>query len=236
MRMGVPVQNPYLSDRCSCRTVLLRDVQAIVQLSLGQASGSQEQMKAAQQFFQVVGSSPSECDTIPGRQAMASCFFMLQQYEDVLVFLSVSTRAVCMRKACMVAFAAWASQAPKTITVRQLAALHTTAVAMHVSARCTTCAAARRGAFSTVMTTSEMVYHQGSQPEQPTCNCTCLVHAWLEKLCVMLCLRLRSPSAATSQAMMTSTGTMASHWQPPASTGMRKRRWQLCSGTATGQH
>jgi intraflagellar transport protein 56 len=70
-------------------------MQAIVQLSLGQASGSQEQLKAAQQFFQVVGSSPSECDTIPGRQAMASCFFLLKQYEDVLVFLNVSVLERC---------------------------------------------------------------------------------------------------------------------------------------------
>ena len=38
---------------------------------------------------QVVGSSSSECDTIPGRQAMASCFFLLRQFDDVLVFLEV---------------------------------------------------------------------------------------------------------------------------------------------------
>jgi intraflagellar transport protein 56 len=38
----------------------------------------------------VVGSSASECDTIPGRQAMASCFFLMKLYEDVLVFLNVS--------------------------------------------------------------------------------------------------------------------------------------------------
>jgi intraflagellar transport protein 56 len=37
-----------------------------------------------------VGSSASECDTIPGRQAMASCFFLMKLYEDVLVFLNVS--------------------------------------------------------------------------------------------------------------------------------------------------
>ena len=65
-------------------------MQAVVLLCLGQASGSQEQLKAAQQHFQVVGSSPTECDTIPGRQAMASCFFLLKQFEDVLVFLNVS--------------------------------------------------------------------------------------------------------------------------------------------------
>lgn len=83
------------SDSCSLHLVMSNALlccamQAVVQLCLGQASGSQQQIKAAQQYFQVVGSSPSECDTIPGRQAMASCFFLLKQYEDVLVFLNVS--------------------------------------------------------------------------------------------------------------------------------------------------
>ena len=41
----------------------------------------------AQQLFQLVGASASECDTIPGRQCMASCFFLLKQFEDVLVYL-----------------------------------------------------------------------------------------------------------------------------------------------------
>ena len=31
--------------------------------------------------------SPSECDTIPGRQCMASCYFLLKQFDDVLVYL-----------------------------------------------------------------------------------------------------------------------------------------------------
>ncbi len=34
-----------------------------------------------------MGASASECDTIPGRQCMASCFFILKQYEDVLIYL-----------------------------------------------------------------------------------------------------------------------------------------------------
>ena len=48
----------------------------------------QEHLKTAQQYFQMVGASASECDTIPGRQCMASCFFLLKQFDDVLVFLS----------------------------------------------------------------------------------------------------------------------------------------------------
>merc|ERR1719502_1681115 len=29
----------------------------------------------------------SECDTIPGRQCMASCFYLLRQFDDVLIYL-----------------------------------------------------------------------------------------------------------------------------------------------------
>ena len=35
----------------------------------------------------MVGASPSECDTIPGRQCMSQCFFILKQFDDVLVYL-----------------------------------------------------------------------------------------------------------------------------------------------------
>ncbi len=36
----------------------------------------------------VVYSSPSHTDTIPGRQCMASCFFLLRQFDDVLLYLN----------------------------------------------------------------------------------------------------------------------------------------------------
>lgn len=57
---------------------------------VGQASNpyNQEHIKLAQQNFQLVGASASECDTIPGRQCMASCFFLLKQFDDVMVFLN----------------------------------------------------------------------------------------------------------------------------------------------------
>lgn len=47
-----------------------------------------DNIKTAQQYFQLVGSSASECDTIPGRQCMASCFFLYRQFEEVLVYLN----------------------------------------------------------------------------------------------------------------------------------------------------
>uniref|UniRef100_A0A3Q3RE38 Intraflagellar transport protein 56 n=1 Tax=Monopterus albus TaxID=43700 RepID=A0A3Q3RE38_MONAL len=57
-------------------------LKGVVNAALGQEIGSREHLKIAQQFFQLVG------DTIPGRQCMASCFFLLRQFEDVLIYLN----------------------------------------------------------------------------------------------------------------------------------------------------
>ena len=53
----------------------------------GQQNDSKDHVKTAQQHFQYVGASSTECDTIPGRQCMASCFFLLKQFDDVLIYL-----------------------------------------------------------------------------------------------------------------------------------------------------
>jgi intraflagellar transport protein 56 len=63
-------------------------IKAIVSATVGQATGSRDHVKLAQQYFQIVGSSHTECDTIPGRQCMASCFFLLKLFEDVNIYLS----------------------------------------------------------------------------------------------------------------------------------------------------
>lgn len=63
-------------------------LKGVVNASVGQALCSREHIKMAQQFFQLVGASASECDTIPGRQCMASCFFLLKQFEDVNIYLN----------------------------------------------------------------------------------------------------------------------------------------------------
>ncbi|KAM6941743.1 intraflagellar transport protein 56 isoform 2-T2 [Lycodopsis pacificus] len=63
-------------------------LKGVVNASLGQEIGSRDYLKTAQQFFQSVGGSASECDTIPGRQCMASCFFLLRKFEDVLIYLN----------------------------------------------------------------------------------------------------------------------------------------------------
>eukprot|EP00607_Mallomonas_marina_P009965 CAMPEP_0182419776 /NCGR_PEP_ID=MMETSP1167-20130531/4144_1 /TAXON_ID=2988 /ORGANISM="Mallomonas Sp, Strain CCMP3275" /LENGTH=550 /DNA_ID=CAMNT_0024594863 /DNA_START=147 /DNA_END=1799 /DNA_ORIENTATION=- len=63
-------------------------IKGVVHASIGQAAGSREHMKIAQQCFQLVGTSAHECDTIPGRQCMASCFFLMRQFEDVNIYLN----------------------------------------------------------------------------------------------------------------------------------------------------
>jgi len=62
-------------------------LKGVVNASVGYTMDSHEHLKMAQQYFQLVGSSASECDTIPGRQCMAACFFLLRQFEDVMIYL-----------------------------------------------------------------------------------------------------------------------------------------------------
>ncbi|XP_017759327.1 PREDICTED: intraflagellar transport protein 56 [Eufriesea mexicana] len=63
-------------------------LKGIVNAVMGQETNSRDNVKTAQQYFQLVGSSVSECDTIPGRQCMASCFFLYHQFEEVLFYLN----------------------------------------------------------------------------------------------------------------------------------------------------
>lgn len=63
-------------------------LKGVVHATLGQSTNSRQHIKTAQQYFQLVGSSPTECDTIPGRQCMASCFYLLKQFEDVNIYLN----------------------------------------------------------------------------------------------------------------------------------------------------
>jgi len=62
-------------------------LKGVVNCSVGNLMDSREHLKMAQQYFQLVGSSASECDTIPGRQCMAACFFLLRQFDDVMIYM-----------------------------------------------------------------------------------------------------------------------------------------------------
>ena len=63
-------------------------IKGVVNATLGQINNNREHLKTAQQCFQLVGTSAHECDTIPGRQCMASCFYLMRQFEDVIIYLN----------------------------------------------------------------------------------------------------------------------------------------------------
>ncbi|XP_057663392.1 intraflagellar transport protein 56 isoform X2 [Diorhabda carinulata] len=63
-------------------------LKGVVNATLGQELNSLEHIKVAEECFHLVGSSTSECDTIHGRQCMAAAFFLANQFEDVLIYLT----------------------------------------------------------------------------------------------------------------------------------------------------
>ena len=50
-------------------------MKGVVNAAVGQENGSREHLKIAQQYFQLVGGSASECDTIPGRSVITVITF-----------------------------------------------------------------------------------------------------------------------------------------------------------------
>lgn len=62
-------------------------LRGVVMALYGQKKNNREFIEQAQQDFQLVGTSPLECDTIPGRQCVASFLFLKKQFENVLIYL-----------------------------------------------------------------------------------------------------------------------------------------------------
>jgi intraflagellar transport protein 56 len=63
-------------------------LKAVVHCTLGQqGEPGNENLKKAQTFYQSIGASTTECDTIEGRQCMASCFRLTGAYNDEIIYL-----------------------------------------------------------------------------------------------------------------------------------------------------
>lgn len=62
-------------------------LKAVVNAFAGQQNDSQKSLKLCKELFHYVGSLPTDCDTIPGRQCMASYFFLIRDFANVLVYL-----------------------------------------------------------------------------------------------------------------------------------------------------
>jgi intraflagellar transport protein 56 len=71
-------------DPFSPREYMLKGVVFAI---LGQVKKNREFVNQAMQLFQLVGTSATECDTIPGRQCVASYLFLKNQFENVYVYL-----------------------------------------------------------------------------------------------------------------------------------------------------
>jgi len=64
-------------------------LKGVVHAAMGQnKENGQSHIDLAKTYFSDIGGSSSECDTIPGRQCMASVFFLLKQFDDVLIYLN----------------------------------------------------------------------------------------------------------------------------------------------------
>ncbi|XP_028170685.1 intraflagellar transport protein 56 isoform X2 [Ostrinia furnacalis] len=88
LRNREPLEARALLEPLQATSPLHYILRAVVAVRLYNETGDEEQMKLAQQSFHLVGSSASECDTIPGRQCMASSYFLAAQFEEVLVYLN----------------------------------------------------------------------------------------------------------------------------------------------------
>ncbi len=62
-------------------------LKGVVLALYGQKRNSQENIEKAQQMFQLIGTSATECDTVSGRQCIASYLFLKKQFEDVIIYL-----------------------------------------------------------------------------------------------------------------------------------------------------
>lgn len=62
-------------------------IKAVVNAYISQQNDSQDHLKVCREYFHFVGSAQAECDTIPGRQCMASYFFLIRDFPNVLIYL-----------------------------------------------------------------------------------------------------------------------------------------------------
>lgn len=70
-------------------------LKGIVKATMGQMEGNSKSIREAKSYFEAVGTSSTECDTIPGRHCMASALFLDKKYDDANVYLSSIKSYMC---------------------------------------------------------------------------------------------------------------------------------------------
>lgn len=79
-----------LMDAVEANCVQSHAVLGVLNAEIGQIKRCHDTLETAQSHFQSVGNSPTEGDTVLGRQCMASHLLLSKQYDDVLVYLGKS--------------------------------------------------------------------------------------------------------------------------------------------------
>ncbi|ETK85615.1 hypothetical protein F441_09762 [Phytophthora nicotianae CJ01A1] len=70
------------------QTTTDRAIKGVLHAVIGEQTHSKEHIFLAEKYFHAAGSSPDDCDTIPGRQCMASYFILRKESSDANVYLS----------------------------------------------------------------------------------------------------------------------------------------------------
>ncbi|KAG6976057.1 hypothetical protein JG688_00001755 [Phytophthora aleatoria] len=70
------------------QTTTDRAIKGVLHAVIGEQTHSKEHIFLAEKYFHAAGSSPDDCDTIPGRQCMASYFMLRKEFSDANVYLS----------------------------------------------------------------------------------------------------------------------------------------------------
>jgi intraflagellar transport protein 56 len=70
------------------QTTTERAIKGVLHAVIGEQTLSKEHIFLAEKYLHAAGSSPDDCDSIPGRQCMASYFMLRKEFTDVNVYLS----------------------------------------------------------------------------------------------------------------------------------------------------
>lgn len=88
LRNGDCEEAEALLEDCEPVTPAELILKGVVKATMGQMQGNLKSIREAQSYFEAVGKSPTEADTIPGRHSMASALFLDQEFDDANVYLS----------------------------------------------------------------------------------------------------------------------------------------------------
>ena len=68
---------------------------AVVKATVGNSQGDMKRIREAKSYFLTIGKSPTETDTLPGRQSMGSALFLEKKFDDANIYFSSIKDYMC---------------------------------------------------------------------------------------------------------------------------------------------